>query len=221
MDAKEYIDASIPFLRENDSVDFGLTLFEDFSIESLPVVNSQKKYLGLVSESTLLNSITQGKIKEIAVQKEEAFVLENNHVYEAFGVVDKFDVDIVPVLDLQGDYLGVITSRTLLRNVAKISSAQLSGGIIEFVVGVRDYSMTEISRIVELNGGKIMSSFIFNIDGDIERIRVLLKLNIQDVSSIVSEFRQMNYLITGVYSDHESTDDSEDNLNHFFHYLDI
>ena len=221
MDAKEYIDTSIPYLRESDSIDFGLSLFEDFNLENLPVVGQQREYLGLINESTLLNSLTQNKIQDLPLRYRDAFVNESDHIYEAFNKVDKFGVDIVPVIDLKKQYLGLITSKTLLKSVAKISSAQLSGGIIEFFINIHDYSMVEISRIVESNGGKIMSSFIFNIDKDIENIRVLVKLNIQDVSGIVSEFRQMNYNITGVYSAHESFDDSEDNLNHFFHFLDI
>lgn len=221
MNAKEYIDSSIPYLREKDTVDFGLSIFEDLNLDFLPVVSSEKVFLGLVSETHLLNSLVQKDVSQVVLTNKEAFVKESHHIYEAFSIVDKYNVDVVPVLSSDDEFLGVITSKLLLKSVSKISSAQLPGGIIEFVVGVRDYSMTEIARIVEVNGGKIMSSFVFNIDNDINNIRVLLKLNIQDISGIVSEFKQMNYVVSGVYSEHESSDDSEDNLNHFFHYLDI
>jgi CBS-domain-containing membrane protein len=221
MDAKGYIDTSIPYLRESDSVDFGLSLFEDIRLDYLPVISESKEYLGLVDENSLLNSISKTQIQDIPLRCKDAFVIESDHLYEAFSKIDDFSVDVVPVIDENAKYSGLITSKTLLRSVAKISSAQLSGGIIEFVLGIHDYSMAEIARIVESNGGKVMSSFVFNIDQDIENIRVLLKLNIQDVSGIVSEFKQLNYTISRIYSNHQSFDNSEDNLNHLFHFLDI
>ena len=221
MDAKEYIDTSIPYLRESDSVGFGLSLFEDYRLENLPVISDSNEYLGLVDEAILLNSLAKTKLRDIPVRCKDAFVIESDHLYEAFSKIDDFSVDVVPVIDENAKYSGLITSKILRKSVAKISSAQLSGGIIEFVLGIHDYSMVEIARVVEANSGKVMSSFIFNIDKDIENIRVLLKLNIQDVSGIVSEFKQLNYTISKVYSNHQSFDNSEENLNHFFHFLDI
>ena len=74
MNAKEYIDSSIPYLREKDTIDFGLSIFEDFNLEFLPVVSSEKVFLGLVSETHLLNSLVQKDVSKVVLTNKEAFV---------------------------------------------------------------------------------------------------------------------------------------------------
>ena len=70
----------------------------------------------------------------------------------------------------------------------------------------RDYSLTEIARIVEGNDGKIISSYVHTHE-DSTKIEVTLKINLHDLSAIISAFERHRYTIKASYHQSRDTDD--------------
>jgi len=54
-------------------------------------------------------------------------------------------LSVVPVLDDNKQYKGVITNRKLLYTIAKSAAVQSVGGVIVLEMNNNDYSLTEIS----------------------------------------------------------------------------
>jgi len=223
MIAFEHIDSSIPFLKTTDTVEKGLDWMEEYKLFNLPVVGPKtKRFLGLVSETVLLNEEGKGLlIKDIPFHSEDKAVKFEDHIYEALTVIGSSDLDIVPVIDSEHKFLGLLTTKKLIDCVAKFSSISSHGGIVEVMMNTYDYSMVEIARAVESNGAKILSSYISNVEGEVGKIKVLIKLNVDDLSLVVAEFHQLNYIVTALYSEFETQDSTEDNYRHLFKYLDL
>ncbi len=223
MTAFEHIDPSIPFLKTTDTVEKGLDWMEEYKLFNLPVVGPKSnKFLGLVSETVLINEEGKGLlIKDIPFHSEDKTVKLESHIYDALAVIGSSDLDIVPVVDSEHKFLGLLTTKELINCVAKFSSISTHGGIVELMMSTYDYSMVEIARAVESNGAKILSSYISTIEGEVDKIKVLIKLNISDLSLVVAEFQQLNYVVTALYTEYEPTDNTETNYRHLFKYLDL
>ena len=56
----------------------------------------------------------------------------------------------------------MITNRKLLYTIAKSATIQSSGGVIVLEMFSNDYSLTEISSIIESNNAKILSSHVIS-----------------------------------------------------------
>ena len=223
MKALEYLDPSIPFLKTSDSVEKGLDWLEEYKVGHIPVVHPEtNEYLGLASEIVLLNEQGNGlKIADIPLQYQKDIVKVDSHIYDALSIIGVTDLDVVPVVDGDSKFAGVLTSSGLLKCVAQLSAVTSHGGIVELMMNSYDYSMVEIARAVESNGAKILSSYISNVDEAIDKIKVILKLNINDISLVVAEFQQLSYTVVALYSDNELPDNTEDNYKHLFKYLDL
>jgi hypothetical protein len=65
--------------------------------------------------------------------------------------------------------------------------------------GVLDYSMSQITQIVESNNGKLLGLFISESDVSIE---VTMKISLGAINEIIQSFRRYNYEII---SEHQET----------------
>jgi hypothetical protein len=96
------------------------------------------------------------------------------------------------------------------------------GAIIEISMLYRDYSLAEISRIVENNGMKILSAHYAGNQYSQENSATLtLKLNQENMSALLATFERFGYQIEGVYQ-HEAIDNIEQGrYDMLMKYLDI
>ena len=111
-------------------------------------------------------------------------------------------MSIVPVLDNENHYLGVITIQKLLQTIAKSSAIQSIGGVIILKMNNRDYSLTEIASIIESYNTKILSSYITSKPNS-TNIELTIKLDKKDIFSIKKDFERRGYQIIASYTDEE------------------
>ena len=113
---------------------------------------------------------------------------------------------IVPVLDEENHYKGVITNRKLMYTIAKSATIQSVGGVIVLEMNNNDYSLTEIASIVESNDTKILSSYIISKPNS-TNIEITLKLNKQDITAIIKDFERREYKVSASYKEEEADGD--------------
>jgi hypothetical protein len=84
-----------------------------------------------------------------------------------------------------------------------------------------DYSLAEISRLIEENHAKILSSMVKEDPLDHGKIRLTLKINQLDLSRIVATLERFGYKVIGRY--HESTPmgTEKERIDMLLRYLDI
>lgn len=100
-------------------------------------------------------------------------------------------------------YGGVITVQDTLTSFAQTAAVQLPGGILVLSMNHADYSLSEISRLIEENHAKILSSVIKEDPLDPVKIRVTLKINQVDLSRIVATLERFNYKVIGRYQENK------------------
>jgi CBS domain-containing protein len=135
-------------------------------------------------------------------------------------IVAELNLSVIPVLDENQKYLGLITMKDLVKNLANLSSIRDPGGIIVLEVNERDYSLSQIAQIVESNDCKILSCYVNTIP-DSTLMNVVVKVNRTDLRNVLATFTRYNYIIKGSYMETGSQDDMRDRFDMLMNYLDI
>jgi acetoin utilization protein AcuB len=221
MIAKEMISEVIPALKTSDTGITALNWMDVFKVMHLPIVND-KEFLGLISEVDIYDmNMPEEPLGNHQLSLLRPYVLESQHVYEIMEVASRLKLSLVPVLDSQKNYLGVITIMELLHYFAELSALRTPGAIIAIELNSNDYSMSQISQIVEGNDAKILSSYISS-HPDSTKLELTLKLNVTELTSIIQTFNRYNYTISGSYMKHDDeTELLDERFDLLMRYLNI
>ena len=217
--ARELISDVVTALKTSDSGTMALSWMEVFRIKHLPIVN-HREFLGLISDSDIydLNNPDE-PVGNHKLSLQKPYVNEDQHIYEVIELLSRLELTLVPVLDQDKQYLGVITQEELTRKFAHLSAMQQPGGIIELEMIQHDYSLSEISQIVESNNGHILSLYVASSD-DNARLRVTLKINLTDLTSILETFNRYNYTVVSSHMNNEDLDEFyQERFDVFLKYL--
>jgi acetoin utilization protein AcuB len=203
MVAKDLISQVIPSLKTSDSGQTALNWMEIFRISHLPIVNNQD-FLGLISDSDIYDmNQPEEPIGNHSLTLLKPYVKTEQHLFEVIGLASRLKLTVVPVLDEHSHYKGVITTTDLVRYLAGISSMDQQGGIIVLELIERDYSLSQIAQIVEGNNVKVLSMYITS-PPDSTRLEVTIKVNTNDLTSVIRTFERYNYDVkTWITSDDE------------------
>jgi len=218
MVASELISYDIPPLKLTDSGSKALEWMEEFKVKDMPVID-RNKYIGIIEESDVLdrNNI-EDKINSYNLNFRKPFVYQNQHLFEAIAQLVENEVDVLPVLNEQEDYLGLITTSAILEFFAKTVSISNQGSIITLELNINDYSLAEISKIVESDDAKILASFITS-HVDSTKLEVTLKINKTDITRILHTFDRFNYTVTASYNESEYHEDLKNRYDEFMRFL--
>jgi len=144
---------------------------------------------------------------------------EDQHIYEVIELLARMELTLVPVLNHEKQYLGVITQEGLTRKFAHLLAMQQPGGIIELEMSQHDYSLSEISQIVESNNGRILSLYVAASE-DNTKLRVTLKINLTDLTSILETLNRYNYTVVSSHMSSEDLDEFyQERFDVFLKYL--
>ena len=219
--AKDLISDVIPALRTSDSGQKALYWMDVFRISQLPIVNNED-FLGLISDKDIYDSnMAEEPIGNHNLSLFSPFVTEDQHVYEVIGLASRLNLSIVPVLDHNNHFKGVISQNDLIHYFADFSAIKEPGAIIVLELSIHDYSLSQIAQIVESNDAKILSLYIRSHPSS-TKLELTLKINRSDLTSVVQTFTRYNYTIHSTYMDHDDMDSLYENrYEMFMKYLNI
>jgi len=104
--------------------------------------------------------------------------------------------------------------------VAELLSVNNPGGIIIIELNVIDYSLTQISNIVESNDALIIASFVQTIPNS-TRMQVVLKVNNSDIGKILQTFTRYEYNIVASFGEDMIDDILQDRYELLMRYLNM
>jgi CBS domain-containing protein len=205
MIANDLISEIIPSLKTSDTGQTALNWMEIFRISHLPIVNSTD-FLGLISDTDIYDmNQPEEPIGNHELTLLKPYVTDNQHLFEVMGLAARLKLSVVPVLDNNNHYKGVITTSDLIRHMAGISSMDQPGGIIVLELIERDYSLSQIAQIVESNNVKVLSMYITS-PAESTRLEVTLKVNTTDLLALIRTFERYNYEVKTWVTTNDSID---------------
>ncbi|MBN2165502.1 MAG: CBS domain-containing protein [Marinilabiliaceae bacterium] len=205
--AKDLISDIIPSLKTSDTGVDALNWMEVFRVSHLPIVNN-KIFLGLISDLDIYDlNCADEALGNHRISLMKPYVYYYQHIYEVIELASRLKLTVVPVLDEKKEYLGIISQSDLLHRMADLIAAHVPGGIIELELNSRDYSMSEIARIVEDSDAKILSLYVKEIVAN-NQLMLSLKLNRIEIQPVIRSFERYGYKIKASFSGEDIYDDS-------------
>jgi len=220
MIARQLITDEVMYLKTSDTGKTALGWMDEYKVSHLPIVNDEV-LLGLISEQDIynLNSVDE-PLGNHSLSLEHPYVNEHKHIYDVLKLINEQKLSLIPVLDDHKKYLGAITMRNLVSFLAGTFSVDNPGGVIVLELSEQDYSLTEISKIVESNNAKILSTFITS-HKDSTRIEVVIKVNKIELGAILQTFDRYGYFVKATFGEDEDQEDLKDRFDSLMNYLNI
>jgi len=218
--AYELINNMLPQLQLTDSVSKALQLMNDFKITHLPVV-ADEKYLGLISEDDLLEE----KDERISIEFFQSdfvpvSVVSSNHFLDAVTLGNRYQTSVIPVVNESNELMGSIAAQQLLAALGDFSGANETGAVIVLDMERSEFSISEISRIVESDGAHILH-LNMTIKPASNVLQVTIHLNKKEIATIIAAFERYEYTVSYYSGEQLFENEIDVNYRHLMNYLDI
>lgn len=221
MIAIEIINQMIPPLKMTDPASKGLKWMEELRTNQLPVLENGY-YKGLISEQIILEDNNLSKsIGEFKLEGEDCFVHFHQHIYDVIKIASDNKAQIIAVLDEDNQYHGVINIEDTIAVFAQTAAVQSTGGIIVLSLNQIDYSLAEVSRLIEAEGAKILSAWIANDVLDTDKIKLTVKINKTDLSHIAATLERFGYKIIAKFHETKHSATEQERLDILMKYLEM
>jgi CBS domain-containing protein len=191
----------------------------EFYVRQLPVVEGEK-YLGLVFEDDLLNLDDAIELNTISNRFSKVSVHANMHFIESIQTSNDYNLSVVPVVEKDNEFFGVILATDLLRQLGKITGSSEPGGVIVLEMNQRNFSFAEISKLVETNDAQITQLNTY-WDNSTDSFLVTLKINKFEISDIIATFQRYEYQVRYYFGEELYENELKDNYDHLMNYLSI
>lgn len=190
-----------------------------YRVSDMPVVQGTK-LLGLVSEDSVSSHDLDKKIEEFRLSQSYIYVSEDEHIFEILGKLAENRISLIPVLDRDENYIGLITQESIVTYYANAYGFHEPGSIIVLKTTKADYSLSEVSRVIEQEGAAILASFVTQEEGT-TNLLVTLKINQLEISQILSALDRYEYDVYATFAENKYEDDLKSRYDLLMTYLNV
>lgn len=148
------------------------------------------------------------------------------HWYEAASLMARHHLSLLPVVDANGRYLGVVHRSDLFERFAGSLSTGSAGAVLTLQVPAEQFSMSQLIHLVEQNGARVLSVSTQGQEqgsGDAGSmpVEVTIKLNTTDTARIRHVLEHYGYPVTSAHGAAESDEAFNYRLAEFLRYLEV
>jgi acetoin utilization protein AcuB len=215
----QYLSNDIEPLSLEDTVQTAIDKMNRLHLDLLPVIynNHLVNYAGIDVIEHLNSTIKLSELEMYAPVL--PFVNTSQHLLHALTHLKSLNVSLMAVLDENGEYQGVLKTKDVVKALSNSLSIRSSGSIIVIRVKPIDYSLSDLSRIIEYSDAKILGFFIFEVDGS-DELEVHLKLNTGILKHILATLERYDYNVVQYFNREDLTDDLDQRFENLMNYID-
>ncbi len=193
----------------------------EFRTTHLPLVE-KGKFIGLITEDDIMDfNHPDQPLSAYDRQFYRPIVRDTDHLYEVMRVAAEIRSPLIPVVDEDQNYQGLITMMGLLQHFAQANGIRDEGGILVIrMKGLKDYILSDIARLVESNNAYVLSSYMRNVPNSTD-IRLTLKVNTTEIQHIVATLERFEYEVEAWYREDNGQDELKDRYDSLMNYLNI
>lgn len=201
-----------------NTVDEALKWMDKYKLKHLPIVKS-KAFLSLVNEETLLSAepgTILGQLKNDGVR---AYVRDDDHILEAAKVMKNEKVTLLPVLDKEDTYLGVIQMKNLFESIVGKYGFATEGSLMVLEMPQQDFHLSELVRILETERIHLFSILIST--ENFPNVEITLKTDIKDINTILQTLERYSYRVKAYFEDDQYHHQLKDRYDSLLSYLNV
>lgn len=208
---KDRMTRDVAVAKPEDTIAKAFQILMERKHSQLPVIDNSGKLVGLITEK-LLSEISPSKATALSafeinyllsktkvqdIMKTEIFTIGPDELVETAAVIMKVnDIGSLPVIDLSGKLIGIVTRVDIFEAFIEITGVNDKGTRIS--LGVKDELgvIANISAIIRDNGKNIthISNFV---QGD--KAEVVVKVGDHQVEKLLTDFEESGYKVLAVH----------------------
>lgn len=218
----ELIDNHFAPLRQSSTPAEAIALMEREKLQFYPIVDSDSHKLVGQAELDQMREI--GTAPDFAIDRGSGYghvLRDSNHVLEAAQIMLRNNRTALPVVDREVNYLGMLTRNDLIESITRLLNLNEPGTVMMIEIPARDYMLSDIMRIVESEGARLITLTVEAPVLPNGFFRVSIKLNLDDLSRVGSALRRYGYQISSESSAELTDTDLADRADAFMRYLDL
>ena len=194
-----------------------LAVMEEYKIYELPVVDGANKFLGTIEDNSILNmeniqqslQFVQNTFKNISIFLE-------SHVFEAMQIISEHKIPMLPVINKTSHYIGYVTPLDIITKIGQIRTPNSTTNIIVISLNRKNYSLYEVSRLIEENNAKILTSWHEIIN---EKMNLHLLITSNHTKGVIQALERYDYVITDTFFTNSEIENLDNRFESFIKYL--
>ncbi|TDE47081.1 CBS domain-containing protein [Flavobacterium rhamnosiphilum] len=214
----EYITNDFKAIDSQDSIAAIQDFFSELHFSHFPIVE-EGVYIGSIASEDIETFDSDKKASDYRFTLEGFFTRTNTMWLDVLEVFAKNHTNLVPVLDENNTYMGYYEIEDIMKFFHETPFLKEPGGIIVVKKGILDYSMSQITQIIESNNGKLLGLFIS--EADVESVEVTLKITLGAMNEIIQTFRRYNYEIISEHQEDNYINNLKERSDYLDKYLNI
>ena len=192
--------------------------FVDLNFSHFPVLENGI-FIGSIASDDIETFDIDKKAIDYKYALERFFARSSMIWLDVLEIFAKNHTNILPVLDENNNYIGYYEMEDVMKVFQETPFLKEQGGIIIVQKGILDYSMSEVTQIVESNNGKILGCFIS--EADLENVQITIKINLGAMNEIIQTYRRYNYEIISEHQEDTYINSLKERSDYLDKYLNI
>jgi Mg/Co/Ni transporter MgtE len=214
----DYITNDYKAIDSEETINEVQDFFIDASFSHFSVLN-EGIYIGSIAADDVETFDSDKKVADYKYALEGFFARKNMIWLDVLEVFAKNHTNVVPVLDDNNSYLGYYELEDIVKFFHETPFLKEQGGIIVVKKSASDYSMSQITQIVESNNGKLLGLFVS--EADVESIQITIKIALGSMNDIIQTFRRYNYEIVSEHHEDNYLNNLKERSDYLDKYLNI
>ena len=217
----QYMIRSLPELSSDNAL--AEVFREDYpeDVQYAPVLQ-EGKFIGFLDlENLEIEKESKSTVSQCELEMVSVRIIESQHIFEVIPLFVKTGINLLPVSNEDGETEGYISQTSVNKVIGETHAFQTEGGILVLTVPAIQYSLSEISRLVEANQAKILAVILETDPALNQNYLVHLKVNQPDLSRIVATLERFEYHVLEVHQTMDASSLDKDRFDQLMRYLGI
>lgn len=219
MNTNDYILKDITALRLNDSVKSAQNLFKNFPITHFPVVENDKLLGSFAEEDAQTIENKEDILENYTYLLNPFFADERATVIELIKIFADNNATLIPVLNADKKYIGYYDLSDVLEVFSSTPFMLEESKTLIVEKLENDYSMSEVTQIIETNGAKILGIYISEKQNGF--VQLTLKVVSDEINEIMHTFRRYDYKIISTHENDIYLEDLKNRSEYLQKYLEM
>jgi predicted transcriptional regulator len=217
-DLKDYITNDYKAIDTQETIGSVQEFFDDLTFSHFPIIE-EGIFIGSIVADDIETFDSDKKVTDYRYTLEHFFARANMIWLDVLEVFAKNHTNLVPILDENNKYIGYYEIEDVIKFFHETTFLKEQGAIIIVSKNSIDYSMSQITQIVESNNGKLLGLFISH--SDVNTTEVTLKISVGSLNEIIQTFRRYNYDIISEHNEDNYINSLKERSDYLDKYLNM
>ncbi|MDP5201489.1 CBS domain-containing protein [Flavobacterium sp. DG2-3] len=183
----------------------------------------------ILEDGTFIGSISSDDVETFDIDKKaidykytlERFFARKSMIWlDVLEVFAKNHTNILPILDENNNYIGYYEMVDIMKFFQETPFLKEPGAIIIVQKGLLDYSMSEVTQIIESNNGKVLGCFVSEADTE-NNVQITVKIGLGAINEIIQTYRRYGYEIISEHQEDTYINSLKERSDYLDKYLNI